>query len=67
MAHDTAQLESRIREEIEALRRALDDRRAGPRRLSASIVAAYRSQLDRHYAELEEIGAAERPDRYGGT
>jgi len=55
MAHDTAQLRHRIREEIDALRRALDDRRAAPRRPSASVVAAYQTQIDRHYAELEQI------------
>ena len=64
MAHDPIQLSQRIREEIDALRRALDERRAGPRRLSASIVAAYHMALDRHYAELDEIGAAEQAQRY---
>jgi hypothetical protein len=55
MAHDTAQQRHRIRQEIDALLQALDERRAAPRRPSASIVAAYRKQIERHYATLERM------------
>jgi hypothetical protein len=63
MAHDTAQLRHRIRQEIDALLQALEDRLAAPRRPSASIVAAYRKQIERHYAMLERIGAERAVER----
>jgi hypothetical protein len=57
MADDRVQLSHRIREEIAALRRALDLRRSAARPLAASIVAAYANTIDRHYDRLEELSS----------